>query len=390
METKISNAQEAMEHYLKFCKKEKRDNVVGVKTYSDYLSSRNNGLLVIPTGIEKIDEASGIGGLPRGKVIELFGTESGGKSYITLKAIASCQKQGNVAALLDVEQSFHPAWATYNGVDLNQLVYTNDSLSMETYLQLCLDFCKTGKFALIVIDSTAALISEEQNKKNVGETAPMAIKARIMSETLSKIVNAASETDTCVIFINQIREKPGVMWGSNETTPGGRALKFYSHMRIDVRRKGFEKITIGDDEVPIFQKSAGTFIKNKLSAPFGTFDFKIPFESVYTNPLVLLSQYAVLKKLFGKYKGEYKYKGDSEVKSVSTNSKDFLDLSRWIYSNGKVQNIITQLTTMSIEDGEDLPEFIEKIDSKTIPPPLKNEEVNSSEQDVDSAQEDKE
>jgi recombination protein RecA len=354
-------------------KKQKKVSETELTTFSDWKNNRNLNISVISTGLPELDEASGIGGFPRGKMVELFGTESGGKSYTAYKTIASCQKAGGVAALLDLENSFTDEWARVIGIDLNSLIYKNASLSAEQYLQIACDLCSGGLVDLVVIDSTAALIPQAELDGNIGDQT-MALQARVLGPAVRKIMAAAAMPgkggkETCVIWINQIREKPGVMYGNPEVTPGGKALKFYCHMRVDVRKKEVLYITKGEDKIPIGQVSRGTFVKNKVASPFKKFEFKISFESSYTNPLVMLADMAKENKLFYKSKGAYKYQPEDEkADGVVTGATDFILLAKWIYEQKKAVEIVGRLTDIFVETEVDIPEFFEAIDENTKPP----------------------
>jgi len=404
---KVADAIKAIDHYASMLKSGsnplgsgKKSDDQGAKrkklgteisTYQQWADKEKSCLEVIPTGISELDEATGIGGLPKGKMVELFGTESGGKSYIAYNAIASCQKIGGVAALLDVENAFTPEWVRTIGIDTDSLLYKNEPMSMEAYLQLAYDLCSGGFVDLIVIDSTAALVPQTMLDGVVGDQ-DVAIQARVLSPAVSKLQLAApfrgkGGKQTCIVWINQIREKPGVMFGNPETTPGGRALKFYCHMRIDVRRGKIERVKKGEIEGPIYQTSTGTIIKNKLAIPGKKFSFKISFESNLGNPLVLLGQYVYEKKIFYKSKGEFKYRlEDEKVDPVPTGVADSVELGRWIHSQGLVEEIVARITKIDSAAGVKSPDFIEKIDSDTQPP-LKVVDAETSNETSESTEE---
>lgn len=361
-------------------------------TFGEWKTYATSSLDVISTGIKELDEASGIGGFPKGKMVELYGTESGGKSYICYKTIASCQKSGGVAALLDIENSFTDEWARVIGIDLDSLIYKNEALSMEQYLQLACDLCSGGYVDLLVIDSTAALIPQTELDGTIGDQT-MALQARVLSPAVRKIMAAASMRgkggkQTCVIWINQIREKPGIMFGSPETTPGGKALKFYCHMRVDVRKKNVEYIKQGDDNIPVAQISGGRFVKNKVATPFKKFEVKISFESSYTNPLVMLATLAKDNKLFYKTKGAYKYQPEDEkADGIVTDAVDFITLGRWIYDSGKVEEIVGRLTDLLVSSGADVPDFLELIDENTKPPLDVKDNISATESSIGNSDE---
>ena len=328
---------------------------------------------IIPTGLKELDDATGVGGFPKGKMIELFGTESGGKSFVSYHAIASCQKDGGVAALLDVENSYIKEWGASCGIDNDNLIYYTGSMSGEGYLELAYNLCAAGNIDLLVIDSTAALVPQAE-LDSTADSATMALQARMLSPNVRKIMAAAGNTSkgckkTTVIWINQIREKPGVMWGNPETTPGGKALKFYCHMRIDVRKMAIEKVKMGDDEIPLKQISRGTFVKNKCATAFKKFEFEISFESFLTNSFVLLAQLACSQKLFRKFKGEYKYNQLDDTKII-TGKTDFVELAYWIYEEKLVDEIIARCIDSLTENNEEIPDFLSTIDENTQLPKI--------------------
>lgn len=364
--------------------KKRRQMDTGISTFDSWNEKEKSSLEVIPTGIKEIDDVLGIGGLPKGKMVELFGVESGGKSYIGYKAIASCQKMGGVAALLDIENAFTAEWARTIGIDTSALLYKNQAMSAESWLQLAYDLCVGGFLDLIMIDSTAALIPQAMLDGVIGD-ADMAALARALSPAVSKLSMAAPFTGkggkkTCVIWINQIREKPGQLFGNPETTPGGRALKFYCQLRLDVRRGTIEKV----DEEPTRQKSTLTVIKNKVGIPGKKAEFYIPFDSNFTNPLVLLVKYAAEKKIFTRYKNEFRYQpadDGGEVRKTGVN--DSLDLAKWVFTESLVQEVIDRIAAVDIAEGNEPPAFIQSIDENTEPPlTVKKAELENSEDPV--------
>ena len=224
---------------------------------------------VIPTGSIGLDEALGIGGLPRGRVVEIYGTESGGKTTLTLHVIAQAQKMGGQAAFIDAEHALDPTYARKLGVDVDHLLVSQPD-NGEQALEIAESLIKSGKVDIIVVDSVAALVPRAELEGDMGD-AQMGLQARLMSQALRKLTGIVSHTQTCLIFINQIREKIGVMFGNPETTTGGRALKFYSSVRLDVRKiqtfKDGERVIGADTRIKV--------VKNKLAAPFREAEVKI-------------------------------------------------------------------------------------------------------------------
>jgi recombination protein RecA len=216
----------------------------------------------IPTGSLSVDLALGIGGLPRGRVVEIYGPEGGGKTTVSLHAIAEAQKKGGVAAFIDAEHALDPIYAKKLGVDINNLLISQPDYG-EQALEIAETLVRSGAIDIIVIDSVAALVPKKEIEGDMGDSV-MGLQARLMSQALRKLTAVVAKSKTTMIFINQLREKIGVMFGNPETTPGGRALKFYSSVRLDVRAG--EKIKDGD-------KIIGTrvrvkVVKNKVAPPF--------------------------------------------------------------------------------------------------------------------------
>ncbi|HXZ18696.1 MAG TPA: recombinase RecA [Candidatus Acidoferrales bacterium] len=224
---------------------------------------------VIPTGSVSLDAALGVGGFPRGRVIEIFGPESGGKTTLALHAIASAQRMGGQAAFIDAEHALDPVYSRKLGVDVDNLLVSQPD-NGEQALEITETLIRTNAVDIVVVDSVAALVPKAELEGDMGDP-QMGLQARLMSQALRKLTAIVSKSKTCLIFINQIREKIGVMFGNPETTTGGRALKFYASVRVDIRR--IQAIKEGDKVVG--SRTRAKVVKNKLSAPFREAEFDI-------------------------------------------------------------------------------------------------------------------
>ena len=258
---------------------------------------------VIPTGNILIDRALGVGGFPRGRVVEVFGPESSGKTTLTLTVIAQAQRRGGLAAFIDVEHALDPQYARKLGVDLDDLLVSQPS-SGEEALRICETLVRSNALDVIVIDSVAALVTKAELEGEIGDTT-VGAQARLMSAALRKLTALISKARTCCIFTNQIREKIGVMFGNPETTPGGKALKFYASVRVDIRRIGAIKQT---DGVVTGNRTRVKIVKNKVAPPFTEAEFDIMYNEGISSSGALLDL-ALEKQVIEKRGSWLSYKG---------------------------------------------------------------------------------
>jgi recombination protein RecA len=271
---------------------------------------------VISTGSISLDAALGVGGLPRGRIIEIFGPESSGKTTIALQVVAEAQKRGGIAAFIDVEHALDPAYAKKLGVDTDNLLVSQPDYG-EQALEITAHLVGSGQIDVLVLDSVAALVPKAELEGEMGDS-HMGVHARLMSQALRKLTGTTSKSHTCLIFINQIREKIGVMFGNPETTTGGRALKFYSSIRLDIRRIA----AIKDGEAVVGNRTKVKVVKNKVASPFREAEFDIIYGEGISKEGDLLDLGAA-QNIIEKSGSWYSYKGE-RIGQGRENARQFL------------------------------------------------------------------
>lgn len=296
---------------------------------------------VISTGSISLDLATGVGGYPRGRIIEIYGPESSGKTTLTLHAIAEAQKAGGKAAFIDAEHALDPVYAKNLGVDVDELLVSQPDTG-EQALEICEMLARSGAIDLIVIDSVAALVPKAEIQGEMGDS-HVGLHARLMSQALRKIAGTVNKTNTCVIFINQLREKIGVMFGNPETTTGGRALKFYASMRLDVRK--IETLKRGDEMLG--NRTRVKIVKNKVAPPFKKSEFDIMYGTGISLTGDVLDT-AVEAKIVDKAGSWYSYNGE-RIGQGRENVKDYLQSHEEMLEEIR-KKVMDQFKPESIDD----------------------------------------
>ena len=287
----------------------------------------NRVIDVIPSGSLSLDVALGIGGYPKGRIIEIYGPESSGKTTFALHAIAEAQKKGGRAAFIDAEHSLDPTYASKLGVNIDELLLSQPD-NGEQGLEIAEALVRSGAISIIVIDSVAALVPQAEIEGEMGDQ-HVGLQARLMSQALRKLAGVINKTNTVAIFINQLREKVGIMFGNPEVTPGGRALKFYSSVRLEIRRQD----AIKDGDSILGNKTAVKVVKNKMAPPFKTCSIDIMYgEGIsHEGELIDLAIEAHLIEKSGawySYKGENIGQGKENVKSYFKKNKEYFNIDK--------------------------------------------------------------
>lgn len=300
----------------------------------------------VPTGSIGLDYALGIGGLPKGRIIEIYGPESGGKTTVTLHAIAETQKLGGMAAFIDVEHALDPVYAKSLGVDIDHLIVSQPDTG-EQALEIMETLARSGAIDIVVLDSVAAMVTKAEIDGEIGDSF-VGVQARLMSAAMRKLTSVISKSNTVAIFINQVREKIGVMYGNPETTPGGRALKFYASVRIEVR-KG-EKIV--DDGEIIGYTTKCKIVKNKVAPPFKETQFDMIFGegiSRLGEIITMGEELGFIKKsgAWYSYNGERLGQGKEKTKKFLKENDDLR-----LEIEGKIKENMSKLDMSASEDGE--------------------------------------
>ena len=293
---------------------EKQFGKGAIMKLGDNTASMN--ISAIPTGCIDLDIALGVGGIPRGRIIEVFGPESSGKTTIALHVVAQAQKMGGTAAFIDAEHALDPVYAESLGVNVDDL-YVSQPDTGEQALEITESLVRSGAIDVVVVDSVAALVPKAEIEGDMGDS-HVGLQARLMSQALRKLTGAINKSNCVVIFINQLREKVGVMFGNPETTPGGKALKFYASVRLDVRR--IETLKVGGEAVG--SRSRVKVVKNKVAPPFRTAEFDMLYGEGISREGSVIDQ-AVARKIMTKSGAWFNY-GEMRIAQGRDNARQFL------------------------------------------------------------------
>ncbi|MBQ1344044.1 MAG: recombinase RecA [Firmicutes bacterium] len=315
-------------------------------------SSTITAVDAIPTGSLALDLALGVGGMPRGRVVEIYGPESSGKTTVALHIVAQAQKMGGTAAFIDAEHALDPVYARNLGVDIDELLISQPDTG-EQALDISEALVRSGAVDVIVVDSVAALVPRQELEGDMGD-AHVGLQARLMSQALRKLTGAVAKSNTCFIFINQIREKVGIMFGNPETTSGGRALKFYASVRIEVRRG--DTIKIGTE--PVGSRTKVKVVKNKVAPPFKQAEFDIMYgRGISASGNIL--DIGVEMKIVEKSGAWFSYKGE-RIGQGRENAKEYLETNPEVMAEiesrirAKVSGADEQPLEIGLADPEDL------------------------------------
>ena len=346
----ILNTQEAKEKALEEALKQiRKDFGQGAIMRLGDDSAKLN-IEAISTGSISLDIATGIGGIPRGRVIEIYGPESSGKTTLTLHIIAEAQKAGGKAAFIDAEHALDPEYAANLGVDVDELLVSQPDTG-EQALEICELLVRSGALDVVVVDSVAALVPKSEIQGEMGDS-HVGAQARLMSQALRKLTGAINKSNTAVVFINQLREKVGVLYGPSETTTGGRALKFYSTMRFDVRK--IESIKVGDNIIG--NKTRVKVVKNKVAPPFKQAEFDIMY-GVGISKSADVMESAVAAGIIEKAGSWYSFEGN-KIGQGRENVKAYLDENPDILDRitGMIMDQVKKPNSSKEQEPEPVPE----------------------------------
>ncbi|HON10978.1 MAG TPA: recombinase RecA [Chitinispirillaceae bacterium] len=313
-------------------------------------ASLQTDIPVISTGSLSLDLALGVGGFPKGRIIEIYGPESSGKTTLALQAIANAQKKGGIAVLVDAEYAFDAAYAKALGVDIDNLLVSQPDTG-EQALEIVDTLVRSGAIDIIVVDSVAALVPAAEIEGDMGDS-HMGLQARLMSQALRKLTGILSKSKTCLIFINQLRMKIGVMFGNPETTTGGNALKFYSSVRIDIRRTA----AIKDGENVVGNRTRAKVVKNKVAPPFKDAEFDILYGkgiSFEGDVLDLAASMGIVEKsgAWFSYQGERIGQGRERAREFLIENRDILEaIERKVREKGQIRQVMDETQKEEVEE----------------------------------------